>query len=105
MSGSRTLQPPIAATRARGTRTATKAVKKHVQGTDLIPAAGCVIAVETHYFQIGEDFIPIYGNDRCGWSLEAEDFRGESAAALRYRSVDELLFALINMHFNSEGTA
>jgi len=78
---------------------------KPVQSHDMVPARGCASRIEPTFLKIGADLIPVYGNDQCGWSLESEDFRCEQSAYLRYRSLDELLFVLINMHVSGEGTA
>lgn len=58
--------------------------------------------VKAQLLQIGLEIVPIYGDDRSGWSLEP----GIHTARLPiYRTVDELFFALVNMNLSAEGDA
>jgi hypothetical protein len=46
--------------------------------------------------QIGSEIYPVYGNDQAGWSIDAGDLGAYTATPLRYRSLEELFFALVN---------
>ena len=63
------------------------------------------LPVSARFVQIGAEVIPVYGNEQSGWSLDADDLPRHASAVVRYKSLDELLFVLINMTINSEGTA
>lgn len=60
--------------------------------------------VDTCFLQIGQEVIPVYGNEQRGWSLEADDL-SEGSTRFRYGSLEELFFVLINLNVNAEGTA
>ena len=62
-------------------------------------------SINTRFLQIGLEIVPVYGNDDCGWSLDAEELPGRTSAGLRYESLDELFFVLVNMNVSSEGSA
>lgn len=62
------------------------------------------VSVNTRFLQIGLEIVPVYGNDDCGWSLDAEELPGTSVG-LRYESLDELFFVLVNMNVSREGIA
>ncbi len=64
-----------------------------------------VLPIGARLLQIGAEIIPVYGNDQSGWSLDSVDLPRHVAACVRYKSLDELFFVLINMTVNSEGTA
>ena len=52
--------------------------------------------------QIGTEVVPVYGDDKSGWSFE----QGLQTSRVRiYRTVDELFFALVNMNLSTEGCA
>lgn len=63
------------------------------------------LPVNTRLLQVGLEIIPVYGNDDCGWSLDFEQLPGRTPAGLRYESLDELFFVLVNMNVCHEGTA
>ncbi len=64
-----------------------------------------VLPVNARFLQIGLEVVPVYGNDQFGWSLDSEGGACRSSALLPYRSLDELLFVLINLNVTQEGTA
>ncbi len=55
--------------------------------------------------QIGTEIFAVFGNDECGWSVDPGDLCTEVPAGCRYRSRDELFFALVNLYFTDEGRA
>lgn len=63
------------------------------------------LPINARFLHIGLEVVPVYGNDQCGWSLDAEGLPGRSSALLPYRSLDELVFVLINLLVAHEGTA
>ena len=59
-------------------------------------------AVKVHLLQVGLEIVPVYGDDKSGWSFES----GMQTSRLAiYRTVDELFFALVNMNLSNEGLA
>ena len=52
--------------------------------------------------RIGSEMVPVYGDDKSGWSFEP----GIVTARMPiYRTIDELFFALVNMNLSIEGEA
>jgi hypothetical protein len=64
-----------------------------------------VRAVNTRLLKVGLEVFPVYGEDGTGWSTDPVDLAPESPRGLRYGSVDELLFALLNLNVSPEGSA
>lgn len=61
--------------------------------------------LSTTLLKIGLEVFPVYGDEASGWSMNAEDFSPTSPALFRYRSLDELFFALVNLNVSEEGQA
>jgi hypothetical protein len=54
---------------------------------------------ERTYLRVGGEVFPIYGDEIRGWSPRAADFRGwTTCSPYVYGSLDELFFALVNLH-------
>jgi hypothetical protein len=65
--------------------------------SDLTTSAGEFIV------QVGKESLPILGSMRSGWMVGADS--APDLASYRYKSLDELLFALINLSVAAEGNA
>ncbi len=63
-----------------------------------LPVNACLL-------QVGEEVIPVYGNEKCGWSVEGGDLSFHAPGAFRYRTLDEIFFALVTLTVNGEGRA
>ena len=61
--------------------------------------------VNTRLLKIGLEVLPVYGDDRSGWSMDPIDLAPETPKWLRYDSIDELFFALLNLNVAPEGQA
>lgn len=61
--------------------------------------------VGTKLLQIGVEVFPVYGGEGVGWSMDPIDFAPETPRWLRYDSLEELFFALINLNIGPEGQA
>ena len=57
------------------------------------------------FLQVGTEVYPVYGSADQGWSVERSDAVEQSLAGYRYRSLDELFFALVNFSFCPVGEA
>ncbi len=55
--------------------------------------------------KIGNEIFAVFGNDECGWSVDPGDLGPDVPVWCRYRSRDELFFALVNLHVGEEGRA
>jgi hypothetical protein len=55
--------------------------------------------------QVGLEVFPIYGSEKHGWSIDQGDLSPLTPREFRYRSLDELFFALVNFNVASEGRA
>jgi hypothetical protein len=53
---------------------------------------------DTYVLRIGHDLYPIYGHDACGWSIDRRDLSQPTTTQFRYDSLDEIFFALVNLH-------
>jgi hypothetical protein len=63
------------------------------------------VAEKACLLQIGLEVVPVYGDDAKGWSVESGDLGCRLPSCFRYRTLDELFFALVNMNLSSEGQA
>ena len=63
------------------------------------------LAVNACLLQVGEEVIPVYGNEKWGWSIEGGDLNPDAPEAFRYRTLDELFFALVTLTVRGEGRA
>ncbi|HUI27716.1 MAG TPA: hypothetical protein VL403_16655 [Candidatus Kryptonia bacterium] len=61
--------------------------------------------VNTQLMKVGLEVFPVYGDEASGWSVDPIDLASDSAAVFRYRSLDELFFALVNLNLSPEGQA
>jgi len=61
--------------------------------------------VNTRLLKVGMEVFPVYGDERSGWSMDPIDLRPETPKWLRYDSLDELFFALLNLNVMPEGQA
>lgn len=64
-----------------------------------------IAAVNTRLLQVGSEVFPVYGDERSGWSMDPVDLAPDTPKWLRYDSIDELFFALINLNVMPEGRA
>jgi len=62
-------------------------------------------AVNTRLLQVGMEVFPVYGDERSGWSVDPIDLTPDTPKWLRYDSLDELFFALLNLNVTPEGQA
>ena len=63
------------------------------------------VAENACLLQIGLEVVPVYGDDTSGWSVEPGDLSRAMPMCFRYRTIDELFFALVNMNVSQEGRA
>jgi hypothetical protein len=61
--------------------------------------------VNTRLLKVGLEVFPVYGDERSGWSVDPVDLCPETPRWLRYESLDELFFALLNLNVMPEGQA
>jgi hypothetical protein len=64
-----------------------------------------VAPVATKLLQVGLEVFPVYGDERSGWSMDPVDLAPDMPRWLRYDSLEELFFALINLNLSAEGEA
>ena len=55
---------------------------------------------EPRLVRVGPELYPVWGDDEHGWCVESN-----LVARFRYRSLDELLFALVNLSLAEGGSA
>ena len=63
------------------------------------------LKVNTQLLKIGVEVFPVYGDESSGWSVDAGDLYPQIPRWYRYRSIDELFFALVNLNISPEGQA
>jgi hypothetical protein len=61
--------------------------------------------VNTRLLKVGMEVFPVYGDERSGWSMDPIDLTPDTPKWLRYDSLDELFFALLNLNVTPEGQA
>ncbi len=61
--------------------------------------------VSTKLLKVGLEVFPVYGDEFSGWSMDPVDLTPETPKGLRYDSLDELFFALVNLNVAPEGRA
>jgi hypothetical protein len=61
--------------------------------------------VNTKLLKVGMEVFPVYGDDCSGWSMDPIDLAPEAPRWIRYESLDELFFALVNLNVGPEGQA
>ncbi len=62
-------------------------------------------AVPTTLLKVGLEVFPVYGDESSGFSMDADDLAPTVCRQYRYRSIDELFFALVNLNCAEEGSA
>ena len=63
------------------------------------------LRAQTYLIRVGREEYPIYGDEAGGWSLDERDLSSQTAVRFRYRTIDELIFALVNLYLSPEGHA
>ena len=63
------------------------------------------VALDAVLVKIGMEVFPVYGDDEAGWSVNPGDIYPLIPIRDRYRSLDELFFALVNLNVGPEGQA
>jgi len=63
------------------------------------------VAVSARLLKIGLEVFPVYGDEKSGWSVDPGDLYPQMPIWFRYRSLDELFFALVNLNISPEGQA
>ena len=61
--------------------------------------------VATSFLRVGKETYPIYGDEKDGWSIDEGDLCPRTPTEFRYRSIEELFFALVNFNASDEGRA
>lgn len=62
-------------------------------------------SVNAQLMKIGMEVFPVYGDEASGWSVDPVDLGPDKPQGFRYRSLDELFFALVNLNVSPEGRA
>lgn len=55
--------------------------------------------------RVGREVFPVYGDERCGFTIDPVDMLTGGCSAGRYATLDELYFALVNFNSAAEGRA
>ena len=63
------------------------------------------VAVNARLVKIGLEVFPVYGDEKSGFSVDPGDLYPQMPIWFRYRSLDELFFALVNLNISTEGQA
>jgi hypothetical protein len=63
------------------------------------------LVLRAQLLRIGSEVFAVYGDENCGFAVDPEDFNPSVPAGCRYLSLDELYFALVNLHATPEGRA
>ncbi len=63
------------------------------------------VTVNTRLLKVGLEVFPVYGDEKSGWSVDPGDLYPQTPVWFRYRSLDELFFALVNLNVSTEGSA
>lgn len=63
------------------------------------------VAVSAQLLKVGLEVFPVYGDERSGFSVDPGDLYPQMPEWFRYRSIDELYFALVNLNVGPEGNA
>jgi hypothetical protein len=61
--------------------------------------------INAQLLKVGLEVFPVYGDDRSGWSMDPIDLAPSTPKWLRYDSLEELFFALVNLNVSPEGQA
>lgn len=63
------------------------------------------LVLRAQLLRVGTEVFAVYGDENRGFAVDPGDFDPWVPAACRYFSLDELYFALVNMHTSPEGQA
>ena len=63
------------------------------------------VVVNVRLLHVGPEVFPVYGSDKTGWTIQPGGVYPETPLSYRYGSVDEIFFALVNLHLSPEGRA
>ena len=63
------------------------------------------VSVNARLLKIGLEVFPVYGDEKSGFSVDPGDLYPQMPIWFRYRSLDELFFALVNLNISQEGQA
>jgi hypothetical protein len=63
------------------------------------------VVSDGRFMQVGREVFVVFGNDECGWCIDPGDLCPEVPVWCRYRTRDELFFALVNLHVGEDGRA
>jgi hypothetical protein len=63
------------------------------------------VAVNARLLKIGLEVFPVYGDEKSGFTVDPGDLYPQMPNWFRYRSIDELFFALVNLNISPEGQA
>ena len=63
------------------------------------------VSVNARLLKIGLEVFPVYGDEKSGFSVDPGDLYPQMPIWFRYRSLDELFFALVNLNLSQEGQA
>jgi hypothetical protein len=66
---------------------------------------GSRVAVHAQLLKVGLEVFPVYGDETSGFSVDPGDLYPQTPYWCRYKSIDELFFALVNLNFTQEGKA
>ena len=68
-------------------------------------ALSASVEIKTQLLKIGAEVFPVYGDEVSGFSIDPADLCMHLSETFRYRSLDELYFALVNLNVADEGQA
>lgn len=63
------------------------------------------VAVHAQLLKVGLEVFPVYGDETSGFSVDPGDLYPQIPYWCRYKSIDELFFALVNLNVAPEGKA
>lgn len=84
---------------------ATMIMESQIKGGQPMTNSAGRAAVPTTLLKVGLEVFPVYGDDSSGFSMDADDLSPKVSRQYRYRSIDELFFALVNLNCAEEGSA
>lgn len=79
--------------------------QSHTKGGQAMTNSAARSAVPTTLLKVGLEVFPVYGDESSGFSMDADDISPAVSGQFRYRSIDELFFALVNLNCSEEGNA
>jgi hypothetical protein len=62
-------------------------------------------AINAQLLKVGSEVFPVYGDERSGFSVDPGDLYPQIPGWYRYRSLEDLFFALVNLNVCPEGGA